>query len=161
MPVSSRSTISTFQRRRSAKRSYMRKSSPAKSAASSPPVPARISRKTLRASFGSLGSRSTFRVRLDPFEVRREGSALARRHLVKLVARRQGFRQLARAGELAGDAAAFLDLRHDRLEVGERTLGVPDGAVVLDEVRVGEPASDFLVAPADVFEFFEHGGTFG
>ena len=60
MPVSSRSTISTFHRMRSAYRWYMRKSSAANSAASSPPVPPRISRKTLRESFGSFGRSNTF-----------------------------------------------------------------------------------------------------
>src|SRR5438477_231812 len=49
-------TISTRQPLRSAKRAYIRKRSPAKSADSSPPVPPRISRKTLRSSLGSLGS---------------------------------------------------------------------------------------------------------
>jgi hypothetical protein len=47
--------MSTFQRSRSAKRVYMRKTSAAKRAASSPPVPARISRRTFFSSFGSLG----------------------------------------------------------------------------------------------------------
>ena len=44
----------------SAYREYMRKSSAAKSAASSPPVPARISTMTLFSSLGSLGSSSSF-----------------------------------------------------------------------------------------------------
>jgi hypothetical protein len=43
---------------RSAKRVYMRARSPANRADSSPPVPARISMKALRASSGSLGSRA-------------------------------------------------------------------------------------------------------
>ena len=48
--------ISTCQLLRSAKRVYMRNRSPANSADSSPPVPARISRKMLRSSLGSFGS---------------------------------------------------------------------------------------------------------
>ncbi len=47
---------STFQLLRSAKREYIRYRSPAKIAASSPPVPARISKNTLLSSCGSLGS---------------------------------------------------------------------------------------------------------
>ena len=46
---------STFQPWRSANREYMRKTSPANSAASSPPVPARISSRTFFSSLGSLG----------------------------------------------------------------------------------------------------------
>ena len=45
-----------FQRCVSANLLYMRNKSPEKIAASSPPVPARISKKTLLLSFGSLGS---------------------------------------------------------------------------------------------------------
>ena len=51
---------STFQPEVSAKRAYIRKRSSAKRPASSPPVPARISRKTFFSSFGSFGSSSTF-----------------------------------------------------------------------------------------------------
>ena len=54
--------ISTVQRRRSAKRVYMRNRSAANSAASSPPVPARISRRMFFSSFGSLGISSTLSV---------------------------------------------------------------------------------------------------
>ena len=50
---------SIFQRCCSAKRWYMRKISAAKSEASSPPVPARISRMTFFSSLGSLGNSST------------------------------------------------------------------------------------------------------
>ena len=60
MPVSLKVITSIFQPWRSAKRLYMRNSSPAKSAASSPPVPARISSRTFFSSFGSLGSSRTF-----------------------------------------------------------------------------------------------------
>src|SRR3990170_4477965 len=48
-------TGSTLRPLFSAKRVYMRTRSPAKRAASSPPVPARISRMALRSSRGSLG----------------------------------------------------------------------------------------------------------
>ena len=51
--------ISTAQRWRSAKRVYMRNRSAANSAASSPPVPARISRRMFFSSFGSLGMSSS------------------------------------------------------------------------------------------------------
>src|SRR5256884_4968276 len=47
--------MSTFQPRRSLKRVYMRNKSAANSAASSPPVPARISTMASRSSKGSLG----------------------------------------------------------------------------------------------------------
>ena len=52
-------TTSIFQPWRSAKRVYMRKISAANSAASSPPVPARISRRTFFSSFGSFGMSSS------------------------------------------------------------------------------------------------------
>jgi hypothetical protein len=52
-------STSTFQPARSAKREYMRKRSAAKRAASSPPVPLRISTIVFRASFGSEGRSST------------------------------------------------------------------------------------------------------
>ena len=53
--------ISMAQRLRSANRVYIRNRSPANSAASSPPVPARISRRMFFSSFGSLGMSSAFR----------------------------------------------------------------------------------------------------
>ena len=59
MPDSEIDITSTFQRFCSAKRVYMRKISAAKSEASSPPVPARISRMTFFSSLGSLGSSNT------------------------------------------------------------------------------------------------------
>src|SRR5438552_11343345 len=51
--------MSTFQPRRSQKRVYMRNKSAANSAASSPPVPARISTMASRSSNGSLGVSSS------------------------------------------------------------------------------------------------------
>jgi hypothetical protein len=53
-------TSSTRHFRRSAKRVYIRNRSLAKSAASSPPVPARISSRMLLSSLGSLGSSRSF-----------------------------------------------------------------------------------------------------
>ena len=58
-PVRFTETMSTFQPCRSAKREYMRKTSFANSAASSPPVPARISSSTFFSSFGSFGTSSS------------------------------------------------------------------------------------------------------
>src|SRR5688572_7285739 len=58
-PVSLRFSSSTRQPCRSAYRLYMRNKSDANSAASSPPVPARISRTTFFSSFGSFGTRRT------------------------------------------------------------------------------------------------------
>ena len=59
-PDSESDSTSTFHRCCSAKRVYMRKTSAANSEASSPPVPARISRITFFSSLGSLGSSSNF-----------------------------------------------------------------------------------------------------
>src|SRR3989442_1764028 len=59
-PVGLESITSTFQRCASAYFVYMRASSAANSAASSPPAPARISTKTFLSSFGSLGRTSFF-----------------------------------------------------------------------------------------------------
>ena len=61
MPVSLDDITSIRQPWRSAYFEYMRNSSAAKSAASSPPVPARISRTTFFSSFGSFGTSRTFR----------------------------------------------------------------------------------------------------
>ncbi len=61
MPVVEWLMTSSFQPRRSARRVYMRKRSAAKRRASSPPVPARISRRTFLSSLGSLGSSRTRR----------------------------------------------------------------------------------------------------
>src|SRR5258708_6762140 len=55
-PLSLIDIISIFQPLRSAKREYIRNRSAAKSDASSPPVPARISRMMFLASFGSFGT---------------------------------------------------------------------------------------------------------
>ena len=63
---------------------------------------------------------------------------LGRRHLVELVARRQGLGQLARAVELALELAVLLHLSDDRLELGQGLLGIPDRAVVLHEGGVRE-----------------------
>ena len=75
-PVSDESVTEVFHRLDSAYRPYMRKSSPAKSAASSPPVPARISRMTLRRSFGSTGNNNTFN-RCSIFSSRVDSSAIS------------------------------------------------------------------------------------
>ena len=82
-------STSSFQPRRSANREYIRKRSPANSAASSPPVPARISSTTFLSSLGSLGVSRTRSVAsssaMRAFEVRhlfggeRRQSAIAAR----------------------------------------------------------------------------------
>ena len=59
-PVSLLDMTSSFHPCRSAYLLYIRNSSPANSAASSPPVPARISRTMFFSSFGSFGMSSTF-----------------------------------------------------------------------------------------------------
>ena len=58
--VSLRPTTSSRQPRLSTYRAYMRKRSAAKSMASSPPTPPRISITTFRLSLGSLGSSRSF-----------------------------------------------------------------------------------------------------
>ena len=58
--VSFSSTVSVFQPRAAAYMVYIRSSDAANSAASSPPVPARISRITFFRSLGSLGSSRSF-----------------------------------------------------------------------------------------------------
>ena len=60
-PDSELDMTSTFQRCDSAYREYMRNISAANSDDSSPPVPARISRMTLRSSLGSLGNSKSLR----------------------------------------------------------------------------------------------------
>ena len=83
--------------------------------------------------------------------------ALGGRHLVELVAGRERLHQLARAVELPRDPAVLLGLRDDRLELGKRLLGLAHGAVVLDELRIGQAGPDLVVLAADFFELFEHG----
>ena len=60
IPFSLTLTSSVFQRLRSAKRTYIRYSSDANNAASSPPAPARISTITFFSSFGSFGRSRIF-----------------------------------------------------------------------------------------------------
>ena len=95
---------------------------------------------------------------LDGGEPLGQRGPLGRRHLVELVARRQGLGQLARAVELALELAVLLHLSDDRLELGQGLLGIPDRAVVLHEGGVREAGPDLVVLAADVFESFEHEG---
>ena len=60
IPVSFRSRISTFHPLLSPNREYIRSKSEANNAASSPPVPARISTMTFLLSLGSFGMSRTF-----------------------------------------------------------------------------------------------------
>ncbi len=84
----------------------MRKSSAAKSEASSPPVPARTSSTTLRASLGSLGTSAALELDLERGALRLELADLLlgeRGELGVAVAGRA--EQLARLGELAASTS--------------------------------------------------------
>ncbi len=85
---------------------------------------------------------------------------LDRGHLVELVAGRQVLGELPSSGELPSEAAELLELGDDRLEFREGLLRVAHGAVVLDEVRVGQSGLEVFVLVANVFEFFEHDDAF-
>ena len=98
---------STRQPWPSANRVYIRNSSPAKSAASSPPVPARISSMTFFSSFGSFGSSSTLISRLE-----RVAAGLERAQFL--------LRQLAHVGvAAAGQLLRVHDLGEHVLELAE------------------------------------------
>jgi hypothetical protein len=73
-PVSLLDITSIFQPCRSANLLYIRNSSPAKSAASSPPVPALISSTTFFSSFGSLGTSRILRSAMSAFLLRSDGA---------------------------------------------------------------------------------------
>ncbi len=103
-----------------------------------------------------LRKQEDFQLLLDLGQARRQRRALGRRELVELVSGRQGLGHLPRPLQLPLDAPVLLGLRDDRLEFGERLLRVAHGAVVLDELRVGQAAPDLFVLAADLFEFFEH-----
>ncbi len=111
----------------------------------------------MRESLGSLGQQQHLQILLGPRELLGQRRALGRGHLVELVARRQRFRQLAGAGELAAQAAELFELGDDRLEIGQGLLSVPNGPVILNELRVGQARLDLFVLAADFFESFEHG----
>jgi hypothetical protein len=104
---------------RSHQRRYMRARSPANSADSSPPVPARISRKALRSSSGSRGISAACSFGVQPRHVGAGADDLLARHLGHLgvgiaCARRQVALALLVAAE-AGDDAAHSACSRDRL----------------------------------------------
>ena len=132
----------------------MRKSSPAKSEASSPPVPARISRITFLSSFGSLGSSSNFSSRSTVSRRRFELVLFVVRHLLHFGVVR--FRQ-----HLLGALQAFLDFLplavfrhhfgHLRVRLGELLV---TRRIVVHFGR-GKLLRQLVVARLDLFEFFE------
>ncbi len=156
MPVSSRSTISTFQRR-----AFRVALVHAEELAGEERglVAARAGpdlEEDVAGVVGVLRQEQHLELLLDGRQALRERRALGGRHLVQLVARRQRFHQLARPLELLPDLPVLLHQSDHRLEVGQRLLGLAHGAVVLDELGVGEAGLDLVVFAADFFEFFEH-----
>src|SRR5882757_8547114 len=85
---------STFQRFRSAYLTYMRNRSPANRAASSPPVPARISRIALPSSAASLG-RSAIRIALDIASASASTAASSASAMARMSGSRSGSRNSA------------------------------------------------------------------
>ena len=110
---------STFQPCSAAKRSYIRNRSPANSAASSPPVPARISSITLRSSMASLGSSATRICCASSQAARGQRLALGFRHAAHLGIGRGIGDQRVDAGDLGVGGAIGLHGVDQRIEFGE------------------------------------------
>ena len=107
-----RSRISTFQPRRSLNRVYMRNRSAANSAASSPPVPARISTMASRSFRGSGGTSRSPSWAVQPVDLRTQPL-----HVVP--------RQLGQFGVLVGEQLARLGQLG--VEAGEPVVGLTNG----------------------------------
>ena len=112
----------------------MRNRSPAKSAASSPPVPARISMMTSRSSIGSGGRMASCT------EASRSASRFCKRGKLLLRQRGEfrvaGFRKLLVVGDLLPRALEFIPRFRQRLELAvlaQQFAGLP---VVIIEVRL-------------------------
>ncbi len=110
---------------------------------------------------GVPGQQQDLQLLLEGGQALVQRRALGGGHLVELVAGRRGTRQLPGAVELLLDLLVLVDLGDDGLELGQRLLGVAHGAVVLDELRIGQARPDLLVLAADVFQLFEHGAALG
>src|SRR5215471_6536117 len=97
----------------------MRNRSPAKSAASSPPVPARISRMTLRSSIASLGTSASLRSRSSAARFLLELRLLGGGHRAHFrIGRRVGDERIE-ARDLGNDGAIVLHRLDDGSELGE------------------------------------------
>ena len=138
--------ISMRQPCRSQKRVYMRCRSAANSAASSPPVPARISTIAARSSSGSRGSRSGVILRLELRDGRLETRQLGARfggHLGVV-----NGNELAHLHELV---FAFLQLgRHfdHRHQPAVLSAELREFSRIAEPARVGERSFDF-VSPSE------------
>ena len=111
--------ISTLQRRRSAKRVYMRKRSAANSAASSPPVPARISRRMFFSSLGSFGSSRILQALLQPLLLAGQLALFLARHVAHLGILLHLARLVDALAELAVLAQRLDQLAQVRVLLGE------------------------------------------
>ena len=132
----------------------MRKISPAKRAASSPPVPARISRSTFFSSFGSFGIEEEGDLGVEGVALRLEGAGLLVGHLAQLGVRLAA-RHLLDLGELLERVlvgAVALDDRADLLRLARELLV---GGRVLGHGGVGHRGLDLGEAGLDVPELLE------
>ena len=155
MPDSESDITSTFQRFCSAKRVYMRKISAAKSEASSPPVPARISRMTFFSSLGSLGSSKTLRSSSRACVARLERGDLFLRHGAQVgVALGQHGARVGQALANLLELAVFFDGSFD---FAQRFGGLLVVLVVVQDFRQRELRLQFVVALLHLFQAIDHG----
>ena len=115
MPVSLTLIRSVWKRCSCAYRVYIRSSSAANSAASSPPAPARISTMTLRSSLGSRGRSETLRSSTSCVS-RLSSSAISSRAIAFISSSDSASRICAGAGELRADVAELPVGGHHRLQ---------------------------------------------
>jgi hypothetical protein len=119
---------------RSQKRRYMRARSPANRADSSPPVPARISRKALRSSSGSRGSRAVLQLGEQALE-----SPCAPAISSRAISAISGSPSISRAAARSDSRCSYCaeqadDLRHLGLLARQRAVALHVG----DDLRVGQ-----------------------
>jgi hypothetical protein len=131
---------------RSAKRVYMRHRSAANRAASSPPVPARISRMTLRLSLGSLGQEQALEA---GGEVLAAGLELAD-VLLGHVAHVGVGEQLLGAVEVGLDLLVLLQGGGERGDLRVLAREGQEAGLVLGDLRVAQHRSEFVVTIGDV-----------
>ena len=138
-PVGWLSITSTFHFWRSAYLVYMRARSAAKSAASSPPAPARISTKTLRSSLGSRGRSSARSSSSRRLCCAGQVVHLGLGQLAHLAIGVLGH-DVAGLGEALEHALVVAELLHHLGELGGGLRGARVLAGLADHLRVGEPA---------------------
>ena len=139
---------------RSAYLLYMRNNSAAKSAASSPPVPARISRMMLRSSLGSFGISRIFRSASRAS--RRAVSDFSSCRASSCMSASPDLRELLGLREVANDRLVFPEPLHERFDLG-RLLGVlPEFGRIALHLGRAQQLQQLVVPLLDRSQFIEH-----